>query len=154
MAAEISFKLAKYLEERDDKVDDAITAYNDCLSRKEDHKEALFALARLFQNMGNNDQCTSYCHRLLKIDPSNDNASYMLANLMLMRQSPDDAINIYMQLLDKKPDNFNALAQLIELLRRAGRLADVPKFLEKAEKVAARSSMAGLSFTKGLFHRY
>ena len=59
-----------------------------------------------------------------------------------------------MQLLDKKPDNFNALAQLIELLRRAGRLSDVPKFLEKAEKVAARSSMAGLSFTKGLFHRY
>jgi tetratricopeptide repeat protein 21B len=39
-------------------------------------------------------------------------------------------------------------------LRRAGRLEDVPKFLEKAEKAAARSSMAGLAFTKGLFHRY
>lgn len=104
--------------------------------------------------MGNNDQCTAYCHRLLKIDPSNDNASYMLANLMLMREKPDEAINIYMQLLEKKPDNFNALAQLIELLRRAGRLSDVPKFLERAEKVTARSSLAGLSFTKGLFHRY
>jgi tetratricopeptide repeat protein 21B len=104
--------------------------------------------------MGNNDQCTAYCHRLLKIDASNDNASYMLANLMLMREKPEDAINIYMQLLDKKPDNFNALAQLIELLRRAGRLADVPQFLEKAEKAAARTSMAGYSFTKGLFHRY
>jgi len=46
--------------------------------------------------MGNNDQCTSYCHRLLKIDPSNDNASYMLANLMLMNEKPEDAINIYM----------------------------------------------------------
>jgi len=33
-------------------------------------------------------------------------------------------------------------------------LSDVPKFLEKADKVAARSSMAGLAFTKGLFHRY
>ena len=104
--------------------------------------------------MGNNDQCTAYCHRLLKIDPSNDNASYMLANLMLMKEKPEDAINIYMQLLEKKPDNFNALAQLIELLRRAGRLADVPTFLERADKVAARSSMAGLAFTKGLFHRY
>jgi len=78
----------------------------------------------------------------------------MLANLMLMKEKPEDAINIYMQLLDKKPDNFNALAQLIELLRRAGRLSDVPKFIEKAEKVAARSSMAGLFFTKGLFYRY
>lgn len=104
--------------------------------------------------MGNNDQCTAYCNRLLKVDASNDNASFMLANLMLMKEKPEDAINIYMQLLEKKPDNFNALAQLIELLRRAGRLSDVPKFIEKAEKVAARSSMAGLSFTKGLFHRY
>jgi hypothetical protein len=33
-------------------------------------------------------------------------------------------------------------------------MADVPKFLEKAERAAARSSMAGLSFTKGLYHRY
>jgi tetratricopeptide repeat protein 21B len=30
----------------------------------------------------------------------------------------------------------------------------VPKYLEKAEKGAARSSMAGLAFTKGLYHRY
>lgn len=42
--------------------------------------------------MGNNDQCTSYCYRLLKIDPSNHNASYMLANLMLMKEKTDDAI--------------------------------------------------------------
>jgi tetratricopeptide repeat protein 21B len=46
------------------------------------------------------------------------------------------------------------LAQLIELLRRAGRLVDVPKYLEKAEKSAARTSMAGLAFTKGIFHKY
>ena len=73
---------------------------------------------------------------------------------MLMRDQPEDAIFIYMQLLDKKPDNFNALAQLIELLKRAGRLQDAPKYLEKADKSAARSSLAGLAFTKGLFHRY
>ncbi len=78
----------------------------------------------------------------------------MLANLKLMGEKPEEAIQIYIQLLDKKPDNFNALAQLIELLRRAGRMSDVPKFLEKAERAAARSSMAGLAFTKGLYHRY
>lgn len=142
------------MEERDGNLADSITAYNDCLSRKDDHRDAIFALARLYQNMGNNDQCTAYCNRLLKIDPSNENASYMLANLMLMREKTEDAINIYMQLLDKKPDNFNALAQLIELLRRAGRLSDVPKFLEKAERAAPRSALAGLAFTKGLFNRY
>jgi tetratricopeptide repeat protein 21B len=59
-----------------------------------------------------------------------------------------------MQLLEKRPDNFNALAQLIELLKRSGRLKDIPKYLEKAEKAAARSSMAGLAFVKGLYYRY
>jgi tetratricopeptide repeat protein 21B len=43
---------------------------------------------------------------------------------------------------------------LIELLKRSGRLSDVPKYLEKAEKAAARSSAAGLAFTKGIYHRY
>lgn len=84
LAAEISFKLGQYLEERDGNPNDAITAYNDCLQRKDDHEDAIIALARLYQNMGNNDMCTSYCQRILKIDSSNDRATYMLANLMLM----------------------------------------------------------------------
>jgi len=40
------------------------------------------------------------------------------------------------------------------LLKRAGRLKDIPKYLEKAEKAAARSSMAGLAFTKGVYYKY
>lgn len=59
-----------------------------------------------------------------------------------------------MQLLKARPDNFNALSHLIELLKRAGKLEAIPSFLENAEKAAARSSMAGLAFTKGLYHRY
>ncbi len=78
----------------------------------------------------------------------------MLANLMLMREQHEGAIDTYKQLLDKQPDNFNALAQLIELLRRTGKLPDVPKYLENAEKNCARSSTAGLAFNKGLYYRY
>jgi hypothetical protein len=39
-------------------------------------------------------------------------------------------------------------------MKRSGKLKDVSKYLEKAEKAAARSSMAGLAFTKGLYYRY
>jgi tetratricopeptide repeat protein 21B len=39
-------------------------------------------------------------------------------------------------------------------LKRSGKLKDVSKYLEKAEKAAARSSMAGLAFTKGMYYRY
>mmetsp|Transcript_40518 Transcript_40518/g.39032 ORF Transcript_40518/g.39032 Transcript_40518/m.39032 type:complete len:142 (+) Transcript_40518:2642-3067(+) len=126
LAAEISFKLGKYLEDRDGNLRDAVTAYDDCLSRNEEHKEAIVAEARIFQNMGDNKKCTSLCQKLLKIDNSNDNATYMLANLMLHDGRSDQAINTYKGLLEKKPDNFNALHQLIELMRRAGRLSEIP----------------------------
>ena len=49
----------------------------------------------------------------------------MFANLMLVKNQHEDAIRTYSQLLDKDPDNFNTLSQLIELLRRAGRIKSV-----------------------------
>ena len=48
LSAEISYRLGKYKEERDGKNEEAILAYDDCLSRKEDHKEAMIALANLY----------------------------------------------------------------------------------------------------------
>jgi len=32
----------------------------------------MVSLARLHQTIGNNDECSTYCQRLLKIDPSNE----------------------------------------------------------------------------------
>lgn len=49
LAAEISFKLGKYFEEREGNFQDAVTAYNDCLKRKEDHIDAMLSLARIYQ---------------------------------------------------------------------------------------------------------
>lgn len=48
LASEISFKLGKYFEEREGNLQNAVTAYNDCLSKKEEHKDSLFQLARIF----------------------------------------------------------------------------------------------------------
>lgn len=75
----------------------------------------------------------------------------MYANLMLVNNKTEEAIRIYSQLLDKEPDNFNTLSQLIELLRRAGRIKQVGAFLEKAEAQCQRSNLAGLHFCKGLY---
>jgi cytochrome c-type biogenesis protein CcmH/NrfG len=68
-------------------------------------------MARLYQNYGNNkDQCSAFCNRLLKIDPSNEQATFMFANLMLMEAKTEEAINTYIQLLEKDPANFNTLS--------------------------------------------
>lgn len=40
VSAEISCRMAQYLEEREGLVEEAIAAYNECLSRKADHSEA------------------------------------------------------------------------------------------------------------------
>lgn len=43
---------------------------------------------------------------------------------------------------------------MIELLRRAGRITEMPKYLDAAEKICQRSKMAGLAYCKGLYLRH
>ena len=154
LSAEISFRLGGYLEERAGTIEDAIVAYNDCLSRNSEHIACQVSLARLYQQTGNNEQCHAYCQRLLKQDPSNEQSTFMMANLQLMRDETEAAIQIYTSLLEKAPSNFNTLSQLIELLRRAGRITDMEKPIENAEKQCKRSNLAGLSYCKGLYQRF
>ena len=49
-------------------------------------------------------------------------------------------------------DHYDALARLVDLLRRAGKLEDVPKFLEMAESASGRATLdPGFNYCKGLF---
>jgi hypothetical protein len=57
------------------------------------------SLAKLYQTIGENEQCSSYCTKLLKIDASNEDATFMQASLMLMNNRTEEAINIYKNLL-------------------------------------------------------
>ena len=47
---------------------------------------------------------------MLKQDPGNEKATFMFANLMLMKDKTDDAIRTYTQLLEKTPDNFLSIS--------------------------------------------
>jgi tetratricopeptide repeat protein 21B len=78
----------------------------------------------------------------------------MIANIRLVKGETEKAISIYKELLEKTPDNFNTLSQLIELLKKAGRLNETKQYIVSAEKVCKRSSMAGLAFCKGLANYY
>ena len=49
-------------------------------------------------------------------------------------------------------DHYEALSRLVEAMSRAGRLEDVPRFLEMAEHSSAKAVMdPGYSYCKGLF---
>ena len=71
---------------------------------------------------------------------------------MLVNNQTEEAIRTYSSLLETEPDNFNTLSQLIELLRRAGRISSIEGFLTKAEASCQRNNLAGLHFCKGLYN--
>ena len=78
----------------------------------------------------------------------------MKANIMLMKEQPEAAQGTYIDLLNKEPDNYNILANLIELLKRSGKVLEAAKYIEAAELKTQRSKMAGLNYCKGLLSRY
>lgn len=114
----------------------------------------MVAIARINQNRGEDEQCSQFCNKILKIQPGNEEATYMKANLMLMKEQPDQAQKTYIDLLEKEPDNLNILANLIELMKRSGKVTEVKKYIENAEQKTQRSKMAGLNYCKGLLSRY
>ena len=81
VSSEIAYRYGAYLEEREGNSSEAIAAYNDCSSRKQDHIEAQLSLARLYQAKGSNDQCLTILNKILKHDPSNEQATFMIANM-------------------------------------------------------------------------
>lgn len=48
ISADISFKLGNYLVDRENNIADAISAYNECLNKKEDHIDSMVALAKIY----------------------------------------------------------------------------------------------------------
>lgn len=49
-------------------------------------------------------------------------------------------------------DNYLTLSRLIDLLRRAGKLEEVPRFLDMAEKHSSRAKFdPGFNYCKGLY---
>ncbi len=49
-------------------------------------------------------------------------------------------------------DHYEAMSRLVDLMRRAGKLEEVPRFLEMAENAGQRVHMdAGYNYCKGLY---
>ncbi|XP_069791436.1 tetratricopeptide repeat protein 21B isoform X2 [Narcine bancroftii] len=153
LAAEICAEVAKHATEQRE-YEKAIKFYKEALVYNNDHK-VMLELARLYLAQDDIDACQHQCAILLKSDQDNDAATMMMADLMFKKQDFDKAIFHFQQLLERKPDNFITLAHLIDLLRRVGKLENVPRFLDMAEKHTPRpNSEPGFNYCKGLYLWY
>ena len=154
-AAGICYDLAEYYNHKARKPDKALELYNDALRLCDTHAGSLLALAQLHLSNGNLDLCQQQCMSLLKSEPDNEEGSVMLAEIMFHKENYESAIFHFQQLMEKTPNHWVALTNLISLLRRAGRLDDVPKYFAAAEAASPKSIMdPGFHYCKGLHQRY
>ncbi|XP_066301202.1 tetratricopeptide repeat protein 21B-like [Branchiostoma lanceolatum] len=154
LATSICSQMAQHAKEQRD-YDKAIKFYKEALVYSDNDGKAMLELARLYLAQDDLDACQHQCAILLKTDKENDAATMMMADLMFRKNEYDQATFHYQQLLERSPEHYEALSRLIDLLRRAGRLDDVPKFLTQAENASSRAPMdPGFNYCKGLQEWY
>ncbi|XP_048668367.1 tetratricopeptide repeat protein 21B isoform X2 [Marmota marmota marmota] len=151
LAAEICAEIAKHsVAQRDP--EKAIKFYREALVHCETDSKIMLELARLYRAQGDPDACMRQCALLLQNDQDNEAATTMMADLMFRKQDYEQAVFHLQQLLERKPDNYMTFSRLIDLLRRCGKLEDVPRFFVMAEKCNSRAKLEpGFQYCKGLY---
>ncbi|XP_054965656.1 tetratricopeptide repeat protein 21A isoform X9 [Pan paniscus] len=154
LAASICIQFAEhYLAEKE--YDKAVRSYKDVFSYLPTDNKVMLELAQLYLLQGHLDLCEQHCAILLQTEQNHETASVLMADLMFRKQKHEAAINLYHQVLEKAPDNFLVLNKLIDLLRRSGKLEDIPAFFELAKKVSSRVPLEpGFNYCRGIYCCY
>ncbi|MEE6489492.1 hypothetical protein FKM82_015590 [Ascaphus truei] len=154
LAAEICSEIAKHSTAQRD-YEKAIKFYKEALVYCETDNKVMLELAHLYLAQDDTDSCQQQCALLLKNDQDNEAATMMMADLMFRKQDYEQAVFHFQQLLERKPGNYATLSRLIDLLRRAGKLEEIPKFLDLAENHSSRAKLEpGFHYCKGLYLWY
>uniref|UniRef100_A0A8C8JG91 Tetratricopeptide repeat domain 21B n=1 Tax=Oncorhynchus tshawytscha TaxID=74940 RepID=A0A8C8JG91_ONCTS len=144
LAAEICGEIAKHYTSLRG-YERAVKFYKEALVYCESDGKVMLELARLYLTLDDVDGCQQQCSVLLKSDQVNEDATLVSSIYMPFLSSPKG----------KSYYNYPTLSRLIDLLRRAGKLEEVPRFLEMAEKHSSRAKFdPGFNYCKGLYLWY
>uniref|UniRef100_A0A8B9G8L9 Tetratricopeptide repeat domain 21B n=1 Tax=Amazona collaria TaxID=241587 RepID=A0A8B9G8L9_9PSIT len=143
LAAEICAEIAKHSTAQRN-YEKAIKFYKEALVHCETDNKAMLELARLYLAQDDTDACQHQCSLLLKNDQDNEAATMVCSILLILYHK-----------FNFKVYNYATLSRLIDLLRRAGKLEEVPRFLLMAEKHSSRTKLEpGFHYCKGLYLWY
>ncbi|XP_071943351.1 tetratricopeptide repeat protein 21B-like [Antedon mediterranea] len=132
--------------------DKAIKLYKEALVYTDSDGKAMLEVARLYLLQDDMDACQHQLVQLLQSETENDAATVMMADLMFRKGEYDQATFHFQQLLERSPDHYEAMEKLVDLLRRAGKLEDVPRYLEMAESSSAKATVEpGYNYSKALY---
>ncbi len=159
-AAELCHQLGEYHELGHD-ADGALAAYSEAVGPANTHGPSMLALARVHLSRAELEPAEKLCTTLMSLEPNNNDAALLLADVMAQRAATSgkgewDAATYHIeQMLEKAPTNYRATAQLIQLLRRAGRIGDAAKYLTLAERYSSKAPLEpGWRYCRGVLCRY
>lgn len=134
----------------------AIEYCKQALKYARDDVATLTLLARLYTQADKNDECQRVCEKILYIEPNNEAASVMMADMSFRKMDFTGASYHFAQLLHAQPTYWTALTRLIEIMRRSATLPEVQPFLAEAEQHSGGGAgdPAGLNYCRGLYEWY
>lgn len=150
--SKIFYYLGEYFEQREKNYPQALAYYNESVSHDDMNIGSILRAAYLYEKQNDFQKCIQYCNRVLRIDPSNEEAATLMAEIQLQAFSVDEALETYKKLLENKSDQYNILSKLIFTLRKVNKLEHFEQLLKTAEK--KKTSEAGLAYCRGLYFRF
>ena len=103
---------------------------------------------------GDAEKAQRTCEILLKLSPKNDQASFILAEIMLKSNQYEKAIEQFKKILTEKPNNYPVLAKLIDFFRRNNKLEEAKSYMEEAHQKSSNANDSGLCFCRGLYNKF
>ncbi|CAH2071598.1 unnamed protein product, partial [Iphiclides podalirius] len=132
----------------------AASLYSEALIHSPRDADILLSLAKLYAHMNNPERCEQTCAVLLNTDPNNESAAVMMADLAFRKVDFETAQRHLSQILSVKPTSWEALAQLIEVQWRRGKLAEAEQALDTAKESLENLEDPGYNYCAGLCSLY
>ncbi|XP_049870383.1 tetratricopeptide repeat protein 21B-like [Pectinophora gossypiella] len=132
----------------------AANLYSEALIHSPRDPDTLLALAKLYAQINNAEKCEQTCAILLNTDPNNESAAVMMADLAFRKVDLETAQRHLAQILSVKPTSWEALAQLIEVQWRRGKLSEAEQALEAAKVALGEQEDPGYLYCAGLCSMY
>ncbi|KAJ1557716.1 Tetratricopeptide repeat protein 21B, partial [Nowakowskiella sp. JEL0078] len=155
IASDICFRLAELFSKELKDTEKSQAYFNESIQYHNLNKKAMLSLARLYSEKNDTTSAQNQCAAMLRLDVGNEEATMMIADIMIQKNTPTSALFHLKQLLDKNPIQYEALSKCIDASRRSGKLEDVEGLLLAAEKFDVKFKLhPGYHFCSGLFHRF
>ena len=140
-------------------LDSAYKALKDALQMSEGESKSMIAMAKLCLQRQDLDRCQQLCNSLLKDEREVEEATLLLGEVLCQEDDDDAATELFQQFVKANPASFSALAKLIGLLYRSGRLSSVPAYFEmingdSSPETGKFAYEPGFLYCQGLYEWY